>query len=171
MGDFMTPLRKTIMTAGGLALAVPSIAHAEAPFDLAKIRTSGLKAPVSAVDDEVIIVSAVWLDRPKPEQPHPDRTRVAAIQSEAGFLALSAVDAMQTINCLSQNECVEINPLLGRHPSAAKIILVKAGMGALHFVAFKKEFDRNPTSALRLAQISCAIQGSVVRMNARMSFR
>lgn len=171
MGECMLPLRKTIMIAGGLAWAVPSTAYAEPAFDLAKFSMSGLRTPVSTVDDKVIIVSAVRIGRPKPEQRHRDRTRVAAIQSEAGFLALSAVDAMQTINCLNRNECVEINPLLGRHPSAAKIILVKAGMGALHFVAFKKEFDRNPTSALRLAQISCAIQGSVVRMNARMSFR
>ena len=171
MGEFMPTLQKIIMIAGGLALAMPSAAYAGAPFDLATVGMSGLKTPVSAVDEEAIIVSAVRPDRPKPERQHSDRTRVAAIQSEAGFLALSAVDAMQTINCLSRNECVEVNPLLGRHPSAAKLILVKAGMGALHLVAFKKEFDRDPTSALRLAQISCAIQGSVVRMNARMSFR
>ena len=59
----------------------------------------------------------------------------------------------------------------GRHPSAAKIILVKAGMGALHFVAFKKSWIETRRRRCVSGPDSCAIQGSVVRMNARMSFR
>jgi hypothetical protein len=168
----MPSFRKSILIAGGLALALPSTSYAEAPFDLAKLSPAVLKtSSVSGIDRDAIIVLAVRHERPKQEEPRWNRTRVAAIQSEAGFLALSAMDAMQTIDCLSRNECVETNPLQGKHPSAAKLILVKAGLGALHFVAFKKELDRNPGSALRLAQISCGIQGSVVRMNARMSFK
>jgi hypothetical protein len=165
MRFFLTP-------AGGLILAMSSASYAEAPFDLAKLRSAAHEPlTVSAPDPEVIIVSAVRREQPKLDVPRSHEKRAEAIKSEAGFLALSAIDAAQTIGCLDRNECVEMNPLLGRHPSAAKVILLKAGMGALHLVAFKAAMKKSPTSALRLAQISCVLQGSVVGMNARMSFR
>jgi hypothetical protein len=88
-----------------------------------------------------------------------------------GYLALSAIDAAQTIDCLNRELCVEGNPLLGRHPSAAKLIGVKVGLGLLHFTAFSRINDKNPRGALRLAQISCALQGTVVGLNARFTFQ
>jgi hypothetical protein len=157
--------------AGSLALAISSTSYAEASFDLAKLSSKAFEMPKAlALDRDAIIVSAVR-KHPKLEVSRGDQKRAAAIKAEAGFLALSAIDAAQTISCLSRNECVEMNPILGKHPSAAKVILLKAGLGALHLVAFKSELKKNPTSALRLAQISCILQGSVVGMNARMSFK
>jgi hypothetical protein len=158
--------------AGSLAVAISSTSHAEAPFDLAKLPLAVVEpAKVSAFKADPIIVSAIRREHPKLEVRKEDQKRIAAIQSEAGFLVLNAIDAAQTINCLGRNECVEINPILGKHPSAAKVILLKAAMSAIHVVAFKSELKKNPTSALRLAQISCVLQGSVVGMHADMSFR
>jgi hypothetical protein len=97
-------------------------------------------------------------------------TRSAALKWELGYLALSAVDAGQTIHCLDRDICEEGNPIFGKHPSAKKLILAKVGLGALHFVAFKALNDRNPRAALRLAQVSCAVQGGVAMLNARFMF-
>jgi hypothetical protein len=97
-------------------------------------------------------------------------TRSAALKWELGYLALSAVDAGQTIHCLDRGICEEGNPVFGRHPSAKKLIIAKVGLGALHFVAFKALNDRNPRAALRLAQVSCAVQGGVAMLNARFMF-
>jgi hypothetical protein len=87
--------------------------------------------------------------------------RLPGESGRAGYLALSAIDAGQTIHCLDRGICEEGNPIFGKHPSAKKLILAKVGLGALHFVAFKALNDRNPRAALRLAQVSCAVQGGV----------
>jgi hypothetical protein len=97
-------------------------------------------------------------------------TRSAALKWEIGYLALSAIDAGQTIDCLNRGICEEGNPIFGKHPSAKKLILAKVGLGALHFAAFSALNERNPRSALRLAQVSCAVQGGVAMLNARFMF-
>ena len=88
-----------------------------------------------------------------------------------GYLALSAVDAAETISCLHRDICEEGNPLFGKHPSATKLIVAKFGLGLVHFAVFSRLNDRNPKAALRLAQVSCAVQGGVVLLNARFSFK
>jgi hypothetical protein len=100
-----------------------------------------------------------------------EATRSAALKWEVGYLALSAIDTGQTIDCLNRDICVEGNPLLGKHPSAKKLIFAKIGLGALHFAAFSALNKRNPKSALRLAEVSCAVQGGVAMLNARLTFR
>jgi hypothetical protein len=97
-------------------------------------------------------------------------TRSAALKWEIGFLALSAVDAVQTIECLKRHACEEVNPLFGRRPSAKTIILAKLGGGIVHFALFNYINDRNPKLALRAAQVSFALQGTVVLLNARVAF-
>jgi len=98
-------------------------------------------------------------------------TRSSALKWELSYLALSAVDAGQTIGCLDRGTCEEGNPLLGKHPSAGKVILAKVGFGLIHFAVFSRLNDHNQKAALRLAQISCAVQGSVVALNARFTFK
>jgi len=97
-------------------------------------------------------------------------TRSAALKWELGYLGLSAIDAGQTIHCLDRGICEEGNPIFGKHPSAKKLILAKVGLGAIHFAAFTALNDRNPRAALRLAQVSCAVQGGVAMLNARFMF-
>lgn len=100
-----------------------------------------------------------------------DATKSAADKWEAGFLALSAIDAAETISCLDRNVCNESNPIWGKHPSTGKIILTKLGLGAVHFVTFKLIERKDPRTALRAAQISAIVQGGVVLLNAHVAFR
>ena len=97
-------------------------------------------------------------------------TRSSAVKWEIGYLALSAIDAGETIDCLHRAVCDEGNPIIGSHPSAKKVILTKVGLGAVHLFAFSKINAQNPKAAMRLAQISCAVQGGVALLNARLSF-
>ena len=89
---------------------------------------------------------------------------------EIGYLALSAIDGAQTIECLDRGGCEEGNPLLGKHPSTTKLIAIKVGAGLVHFALFNRLNNRNPKAALRLAQVSCGLQGTVVALNARFTF-
>ena len=100
-----------------------------------------------------------------------ESTKSAALKWEIGYLALSAIDAGETIHCLNRNMCDEANPIFGKHPSTKTLILAKIGLGAIHFAAFSALNDRNPKSALRLAQVSCGVQGGGAMLNARFSFR
>jgi hypothetical protein len=97
-------------------------------------------------------------------------TKAAAYKWEAGFLVLSAIDAAQTISCLNRNRCTEGNPIWGRHPSTGKVIAAKLGLGLVHLGIFKLIADRDPHTALRAAQVSAAIQGGFVVLNAHVAF-
>jgi hypothetical protein len=98
------------------------------------------------------------------------QSQSAAMKWETTFLALSAVDAAQTIRCLKRDLCEEANPIFGKHPSAGTIIASKLGGGLLHYVLINELNKRDPKMALRTAQISAGLQGGVVAMNARIMF-
>jgi hypothetical protein len=100
-----------------------------------------------------------------------EQLRRAALKWEIGYLALSAVDAAETIHCLDRDTCQEGNPIFGKHPSPAKLILGKVVFGAIHFAVFDRMRDRNPKAAMRLAQISAGVQGGVVLLNLRVAFK
>jgi len=87
-----------------------------------------------------------------------------------GYLALSAIDAVQTIECLKRGACQEVNPIFGKRPSTKTIVISKIGGGLAHFALFSYLNDRNPKLALRGAQVSFALQGTVVALNARVAF-
>lgn len=93
-----------------------------------------------------------------------------ALRWEIAYLALSAIDAAQAVDCIGRGECTERNPLFGKRPSAGKIILGKAIGSALHFLAFSHLNKRNPKLALRGAQITAGLQGAVLVLNARYAF-
>lgn len=101
-----------------------------------------------------------------PEQ----RTKSAAYKWEAAFLALSAIDAVETISCLNRATCTEHNPIWGSHPSTGTIVAAKLGLGLIHFGVFKLIADRDPHTALRAAQVSAAVQGGVVLLNLHAAF-
>jgi len=102
---------------------------------------------------------------------HEADTRSAALKWEIGYLALSAIDAAQTVECLERGRCEEANPIFGEHPSSKKILLAKIGIGVAHFALFTHLNRRNPKVALRLAQVSLAVQGTAVGLNARFTFK
>ena len=98
-------------------------------------------------------------------------TQSAARKWEIGYLTLSAIDTIETIDCLRRDICTEANPLFGKHPKASKLIVAKIAFGAVHFAVFNHANARNPKTALRFAQISAGVQGSVVLLNARFAFK
>jgi hypothetical protein len=101
----------------------------------------------------------------------PDQaTRSAAYKWEAGFLALSAIDAAETISCLDRNQCTESNFIWGRHPSTGKIVATKVGLGLIHFGIFKLIVNHDPHTALRAAQVSAIVQGGFVLFNVHRAF-
>lgn len=89
---------------------------------------------------------------------------------ELAYLALSAIDAGQTISCLEKGTCQEANPLFGKRPSTAKVIAFKLGGGLLHYALFKRAAKVNPKMALRAAQVSATLQAGVVGLNAKFVF-
>lgn len=62
---------------------------------------------------------------------------------EIAFQALNVVDAVQTVSCLRRNQCSELNPLLGRNPSAAKVIGFKAAGGLAHYLLTRELVKQN----------------------------
>lgn len=86
------------------------------------------------------------------------------------FLTLSAIDAIQTIDCLNRNVCYEANPIYGRRPSTEKIIGIKVIGGVLHYLLIQELYKRDPKLTRTVQYISIGIQGSVVAANLRFSF-
>jgi hypothetical protein len=100
-----------------------------------------------------------------------ESTRDTANKWEAAYLTLSAIDTAQTVSCLNRGLCDEANPLFGKHPTTFKLIAAKVAMGAVHFAVFRYINGHNPKAALRMAQISAGLQGGVVLLNARFTFK
>lgn len=99
-------------------------------------------------------------------------TKSDAMKWEAGYQVLSAIDAAETIYCTKKiSGCEEANPLFGKHPSTAKIILTKVLIGGAHFILIDRMANRDPKAAMRIAQISVVLQGTVVGLNARIIFK
>lgn len=99
-----------------------------------------------------------------------DPTLAAAHKWEATYLALSAIDAAQTIYVLESGRGVEANPIWGKNPSPTKIIGAKVGLGVVQYLLFREVARKSPKGALRLAQFSAGMQGVAVLLNARFVF-
>ena len=97
-------------------------------------------------------------------------TEAAALKWEMAYLGLSAVDAIQTIQCLEARKCTEGNPLFGKRPKTETVILAKLIGSGVQFLLFNEVRKKNPKMALRVAQISVGLQGTVVALNARVVF-
>jgi hypothetical protein len=118
-----------------------------------------------------VAASSLLVPAPASAQSQWEATQSSALKWELGYLALSAIDAAETINCLQRDLCSEGNPIFGKHPSSTKLIAAKVGLGVIHFAIFSRANEHNPKAALRLAQVSCAVQGGVVMLNARVAFK
>jgi len=178
---------------GALALAMSSAANAQWTSDNRQLAAFDLGSPKPAVASVPISRWRGWnssiqveghrfspsLRLPTTKWSHQKLTtelgsfwqnQSSAMKWETTFLALSAVDAAQTIRCLKRDLCQEANPLFGKHPSAATIVGSKLAGGLLHYALINDLNKRDPKLALRTAQISAGLQGGVVAMNARISF-
>ena len=184
---------KFAIICGSLALTLASAADAQLTSDNRKLATFDLGSTKRAVASASVSRWRGWnssieveghrfspslrLPTAKWSQQKPTtdlgsfwQKQSSAMKWETTFLALSAVDAAQTIRCLKRDLCQEANPLFGKHPSAATIVGSKLAGGLLHYALINDLNKRDPKLALRTAQISAGLQGGVVAMNARISF-
>lgn len=169
-----------ISIATALSLSAPTPAFAQSTYRIEETKPAApLSAPTPAFAQSTYRIektnasAAVPARTPAvaPSAYRIEQTKAAALKWELSYLALSAIDAAQTIHCLKRDICEEANPIFGKDPSAQKLILAKVGLGLAHFAVFSHLNDRNPKAALRLAQVSCAVQGGVVLVNMRLTFK
>ena len=96
------------------------------------------------------------------------RRRVA--RREIVYQVLNAVDAVQTISCLDRGVCHELNPLLGRNPSAGKVLAFKAASGGVYYLVTKLLQAEAPGAVGAWQITSIAIQGGAVAWNMQFVF-
>jgi hypothetical protein len=90
---------------------------------------------------------------------------------EVVYLVLSTVDTVQTVRCFKRDvNCVELNPFWPGKPSVERIVIGKVVGGLVHYAAVDYIARRNPKMALRIAQISVAVQGAGVAFNLKTDF-
>lgn len=144
-----------IAIAIALGLASPAFAQSVEPVSY---RLPATPYAVSATEPE----QAYRIKRPA--------NRSDVMKWEAAYLVLSAADLVITARCLEHDECIELNPVWGKKPSTEKLVIGKLIGGAIHFAAIDYISRRNPKMALRIAQISVAVQGGVVGFNLTSEF-
>jgi hypothetical protein len=135
-------LSASLLAAAALAAATPAFAQA--------IPDSSYRLP-----------PAELLDR--------EATRRAAMRWEAAYVVLSAADLVMTVQCLEARKCTEANPLAKSH-STTKMIAIKSALTLGHVLFVRRLADRNPKAALRIAQVSVGLQGTVVGLNVKAVF-
>ena len=91
-------------------------------------------------------------------------------QWETRYQVLSAVDAVQTCDFVARGRAIEINPILGRHPSCGSVIGFKIGTGIIHYLLVHEVAKHDPNAAKWVAIASVVFQGGVVAANLRFVF-
>jgi hypothetical protein len=114
-----------------------------------------------------LLIAAALLAAPTPALAD---TKSAADQWETAYVALNLIDTIQTLDCLHRDRCIEGNPLFGKHPSDAKLIIGKVLLVGIQFAMFEHAEARSAKGALRVAQIGVGVTGATVALNARFTF-
>lgn len=91
-------------------------------------------------------------------------------QMEIAYQALNVADFITTEDCLQRGTCHEANPLLGSHPSTARLAAFKLAVGAGHYVLMRQIYHSNPRAARTFEIVSIVMQGGVVGANLRFVF-
>lgn len=90
---------------------------------------------------------------------------------EAAYLAFNAVDVIQTCDILSRGVAKETNPIVGKNPSCGKLIAYKGAMSGVQYLLYRQILRRSPKAARLTAQLSTGLQGAVVGLNLRYTFK
>jgi hypothetical protein len=106
-------------------------------------------------------------DRYAPEKTGWTRDLVAL---EIGFQVANALDAVATERCLQRATCKEVNPLLGKRPSAGVIYGVKAAAGLVHYFAIDMLASSSTATARTIAWITTVVQTGIVGINLTRTF-
>jgi hypothetical protein len=88
---------------------------------------------------------------------------------EYGYLALSAIDLAQTLNF--GDDAIETNPLFSKHPKPARIVAAKLAASAIHYTAFRVALSKDRCFARNMAIVSVGVQGGIVGLNLRYTFK
>ena len=163
------------VSAALLPLSVSTSALAQSGWSADSKSPALVQSAWTAETTPPALVQSAWTADSKPrallQSPWAEDSKSTALRWELSYLALSAIDTGQTIDCLQRDMCEEANPLFGKHPKPLELIAAKVALGAAHFVVFDHLNDRNSHAALRFAQGSVLIQGGVVLLNARFTIR
>ncbi len=92
----------------------------------------------------------------------------ADLAAEVAYQTLLAVDTVQTLEITRHpDKWYEANPLLGRNPSAEKVVLYMAASSALHLYVSNELAERGAPAWVRAAWHvgSIGVQGVVVKKN------
>lgn len=89
---------------------------------------------------------------------------------EIAFQVLNAADALETIYCTRRARCDEGNPIIGMHPSAGRIIAVKALAGVVHYAITRHLFKKRPEWVDEWVVTTTVLQGGVVLWNLQHCF-
>ncbi len=93
---------------------------------------------------------------------------------ELEYQLLNAMDALETEKCMHQRYCTERNPILGRHPTTARLLAFKLGGGISHFMLYRRISNTHSRAKLAMATwieiFSLATQGTVVALNFKSVF-
>jgi hypothetical protein len=107
------------------------------------------------------------IEHPAPERIKPDARWKAW---EYAFLVGSAVDTIDTAICRSRDTCIERSPLYGRTPAWEKVVALKVGTSAAHYLIVREIAKRDPKVARIAAMVSAVVQGGVLVFNFRKEF-
>jgi hypothetical protein len=151
-------MNRTLLTFALLASASPALAQAQPDTIIPKGSTTPEAWQTVAIP---VAVRDYRIHDPL------EATRKAAMRWEMAFVGLTAIDLIQTVTWCAHHDPCEANPLVGKHPSATKLILVTGIGTAAHFEFVRRLSRDHPKAALRFAQVSVGIRGTVVGINFR----
>ena len=171
MGQFPSDLIPAVQVNGSADLAI----------NLASIPTSDLalnsdvnNTPVEPAEEPAIIVNGPRLPRPAPEQDSPEvrllKVRREVSRLEIAYHVLSIADAVATISCISANTCRELNPLMGSHPSALRVIGLKALTGFFIHRSIRRLARKDPYRARNTLRIAVGFQAAITGFTLSSSF-
>jgi len=89
---------------------------------------------------------------------------------EISYQILNALDAAQTISCVSKQYCKEGSMILGKKPSILGIVGFKAASGIIHFGIERFLIRRNLREAMKFEIVSVTVQGVICGLNFRYAF-
>jgi hypothetical protein len=125
-------------------------------------------------DDNTITVTGPKLPKPPPELETPEnrlrKVRREVARLEVALHVLSAIDGIATISCVSRGRCRELNPLMGSHPSALRVIGIKSIAGLLFHRMLRKQVREDPYKARKVARISVGFQAAITGFSMSASF-
>lgn len=89
---------------------------------------------------------------------------------EIAYQLLNVIDGVQTISCLEAGKCEEMNPLLGKRPSAGEVVAFKIAGGGLHYLGTRFLEDKFPEAVAPFQIISVVAMGGAVAWNMQFVF-